>query len=75
MEDKNDRQFEIWAVGGGKGGTGKTFVICQLAARLASKGKRVILIDTDLGAANVHTFFGIKKREKSISNFFEAWKP
>jgi len=72
MENENDRQSEIWAVGGGKGGTGKTFVICQLATCLASKGKRVILIDTDLGAANVHTFFGIKKREKSITNFFEG---
>ena len=72
MKNKNDRPVEIWAVGGGKGGTGKTFAICQLATCLASGGKQVILIDTDFGAANVHTFFGMKKSEKTIINFFEG---
>lgn len=64
-------RVEIWAVGGGKGGTGKTFVICQLATYLASIGKRVILIDNDFGGANVHSFFGIKHTTKSISKFFD----
>ena len=69
---KNDqKQVEIWAVGGGKGGTGKTFVLSQLANCLASKDKRVILIDTDFGGANLHTFFGIKRNPASIIDFFE----
>lgn len=72
MKDRTDRQAEIWAVGGGKGGTGKTFVICQLASCLAAKGKRVILVDADFGAANVHSFFGIKKTGKSLADFFEG---
>jgi flagellar biosynthesis protein FlhG len=67
----NEAQTEIWAVGGGKGGTGKTFVVCQLATCLASRGNEVILIDADFGGANVHTFFGIKGRNKSITKFFE----
>jgi flagellar biosynthesis protein FlhG len=67
----NETQTEIWAVGGGKGGTGKTFVVCQLATCLAAGGNEVILIDTDFGGANVHTFFGIKSRNKSIAKFFE----
>jgi flagellar biosynthesis protein FlhG len=81
MKDRSDRdqgkgkgsegQTEIWAVGSGKGGTGKTFVVCQLAECLASRGKEVILIDMDFGGANVHTFFGIKNRDKSITKFFE----
>lgn len=66
---------EIWAVGGGKGGTGKTFVICQIASSLAAMGKKVILIDTDFGGANVHTFFGVKSSEKSITNFFDKKEP
>ncbi|MGE5341412.1 MAG: AAA family ATPase [Candidatus Omnitrophota bacterium] len=70
-----DKKAEIWAVGGGKGGTGKTFVICQLAASLASMGRRVILIDTDFGGANVHTFFGIRIGDKSISDFFNKKEP
>lgn len=62
---------KIWAVGGGKGGTGKTFVISQLAISLASQGKRVILIDADFGGANIHTFFGFKKPPLTISHFFD----
>jgi len=65
------QEAEIWAVGGGKGGTGKTFVACQLANCLAALGKRVILIDTDFGGANIHTFFGIRNSTKSINQFFE----
>ena len=75
MDDRslheNNRQSEIWTVGGGKGGTGKTFVICQLAMYLASLGKEVILIDTDFGGSNVHSFFGIKNKKKSLSKFFD----
>jgi flagellar biosynthesis protein FlhG len=74
MEPRNDRDVEIWAVGGGKGGTGKTFVICQLAACLAEKGKRVALVDADFGGANVHTFFGIRKPAHYITEFFDGKK-
>jgi flagellar biosynthesis protein FlhG len=62
---------EIWAAGGGKGGTGKTFVISQLAISLASRGKKVILVDADFGGANIHTFFGIKKPPVTITHFFD----
>lgn len=70
-----ERTAEIWAVGGGKGGTGKTFVICQLAIHLAGKGKRVILVDTDFGGANVHSFFGLKRTPKNLNNFFDKKEP
>ncbi len=70
-ESSSNRPAEIWAVGGGKGGTGKTFVLSQLANCLASKGKRVLLIDMDFGGANLHTFFGIKRCPVSIMDFFD----
>jgi len=70
-ENASNKKVEIWAVGGGKGGTGKTFVLSQLAHCLASEGKKVILIDTDFGGANLHTFFGIKRCPVSIIEFFE----
>ena len=70
-ESGQGKKAEIWAVGGGKGGTGKTFVVCQLATSLALMGKKVVLIDTDFGGANIHTFFGIKSSERSITNFFD----
>ncbi len=66
-----NKPAEIWAVGGGKGGTGKTFAISQLAIHLASRGKKVILADTDFGGANIHSFFGIRKPAKCINDFME----
>ncbi len=66
---------EIWAVGGGKGGTGKTFLISQLGQSLAAMGKRIILVDADFEGANLHSFLGIKKKTKSITNFFEDNEP
>jgi flagellar biosynthesis protein FlhG len=75
MRYNKRKQVEIWAIGGGKGGTGKTFVLSQLANCLASKGKHVILVDTDFGGANLHTFFGIKRNPVSIMNFFDKKVP
>ena len=43
----------IISVASGKGGVGKTFVTINLAALLASKGKRVLAVDCDLGLANM----------------------
>jgi flagellar biosynthesis protein FlhG len=62
---------EIWAIGGGKGGIGKSFVISSMGNYLARQGRRVILVDADLGAANLHTFLGMGKPEKSLTDFFE----
>lgn len=66
---------EIWAVGGGKGGTGKSFLICNIATSLAKRGKKVVLIDVDFGGANLHSFFGISKQAKNLSDFFEKKAP
>jgi flagellar biosynthesis protein FlhG len=44
----------IVAVGGGKGGVGKSIVALNLAATLAREGCRVVIADMDLGAANQH---------------------
>lgn len=49
----------IWAVGSGKGGVGKSFISTNLGVLLARTGKKVLLVDADLGAANLHTFFGV----------------
>lgn len=62
---------EIWAIGGGKGGTGKSFIIAGLAALLANMGKKVTLIDADLGGANLHSILKINKPKHSLSDFFE----
>jgi flagellar biosynthesis protein FlhG len=43
----------ITAITSGKGGVGKTFVAANLAAALARAGKRVLVLDADLGLANL----------------------
>ncbi len=63
---------EIWAIGGGKGGTGKSFISGNLGVYLAKMGKRVILIDVDLGCANLHTCLGIPQPEATLSDFVKG---
>ena len=62
----------IWAVGGGKGGTGKTFFASSIGVALARLGKRVILIDADLGCANLHTALGLKSIPMTLSDFLHG---
>src|SRR5262245_55777768 len=59
----------IWAVGGGKGGTGKSLVAASLGIHLAQMGRRVILVDGDLGAPNLHTILGLNTPPVALSDF------
>ncbi len=49
---------QIVTVGGGKGGVGKSIVALNLAASMAKEGRRVVIADMDLGAANQHLLLG-----------------
>jgi len=59
----------IYAVGGGKGGTGKSFITASLGIILAQLGKQVLLVDLDLGASNLHTFLGLGKPRISLKQY------
>ncbi|MBI3605556.1 MAG: AAA family ATPase, partial [Nitrospirae bacterium] len=73
LKDKLKAQNrEIWAIGGGKGGTGKTFLSGNLAISLSKMGKKVILIDADLGCANLHTCLGIAGKGPTLSDFIRG---
>lgn len=49
----------VISVTSGKGGVGKTSLVVNLASALTKRNKRVIILDADLGLANVDVFFGI----------------
>jgi len=49
----------IIPIGGGKGGIGKSFIAANLGVLLARQGYPVVLVDLDLGGANLHTFTGM----------------
>ncbi len=65
----------IFPIGGGKGGIGKTFIASNIGAIFAKQGKRVVLMDLDLGGSNLHTFFGIKRVNAGLHNFLNKSQP
>jgi len=60
---------EIYPIGGGKGGVGKSFITASLGALIAKWGKKVVLIDLDLGASNLHTLLGMKSPKIGLNSF------
>lgn len=59
----------IIPVASGKGGVGKSVLVSNLGISLAEKGKTVVLIDLDLGGANLHTCLGIKNTHYGLGNY------
>jgi flagellar biosynthesis protein FlhG len=59
----------IWAIGGGKGGVGKSVVATNIATTIARSGARVALVDADLGGANLHTMLGVPSPKKNLADF------
>jgi len=65
------RQPCVVAVGGGKGGVGKSVIAANLALSLANRGHRCTLVDLDLGGANQHTLLGISNPKRSLTDLFQ----
>ncbi len=61
----------VIAVGGGKGGVGKSFFASNLACTLAKQGRKVILVDADMAGANIHILFGIKYPERTLGDYLK----
>lgn len=54
------RKTKTISISSGKGGVGKSTVTANLAFALAKQGRKVLILDGDLGMANVDIMFGIK---------------
>jgi len=63
------REARIVSVGGGKGGVGKSLVAASVGIELARRGSRVVLVDCDLGGANLHTCLGVEPPRRTLSDF------
>lgn len=64
-----ERTRRLIPIGGGKGGVGKSILAANLSMALANKGKRVIVVDLDLGGSNLHSYLGISNDNPGIGDF------
>lgn len=62
---------EIIAIASGKGGVGKSFFSANLAMSFHKSGIKVLLVDGDLGGANLHNFVGLKAPGIGLYNFLK----
>jgi flagellar biosynthesis protein FlhG len=61
--------IRVWSIGGGKGGIGKSILTLGLGLMLTRMGRQVVLIDGDLGGANLHTLLGVRHPAVSLEHF------
>jgi flagellar biosynthesis protein FlhG len=59
MESENPA---IASIASGKGGVGKTFITANIATSFAMDGKKVLVVDCDLGLANMDVLLGVSPR-------------
>ncbi|MCL1788456.1 MAG: septum site-determining protein MinD [Defluviitaleaceae bacterium] len=53
---------EVYVITSGKGGVGKTTTSSNLGAGLATQGKKVVLVDADIGLRNLDVVMGLENR-------------
>jgi len=68
-ESNRETGPRIWAVGGGKGGVGKSVISANLGVALARSGQQVVVFDADLGGANLHTLLGMPDPRLGLADF------
>lgn len=62
----------VFSITSGKGGVGKTNLSVNLAVKLAQRGKRVCILDADLGLANVDVILGLTPKYNLFHLFHEG---
>ncbi|MCK5098583.1 MAG: AAA family ATPase, partial [Desulfobacteraceae bacterium] len=69
---KGIKKPKIIAVGGAKGGIGKSIFASNLSVCLANKGFNTIAADFDLGGSNLHLFLGKTHIKKNINDYLSS---
>ena len=69
------QQPQVVAVGGGKGGVGKSLLAANLGIFLATLGKKVIVVDAALGMPNLHLFCGVPRPSRTLAESLVAGGP
>lgn len=72
VSGRHSRIKQIWAIGGGKGGVGKSLIASSLSIALSQTGNRVVAIDLDLGGSNLHTSLGVDLPRQTLSDFLSC---
>jgi len=70
LSEKN-RATRVYSITSGKGGVGKTAVTANIAVSLAKLGKKVLILDADLGLANIDVVFGLAPKY-NLNHFFSG---
>ena len=65
------RRTPVLTFASGKGGVGKSNIVANLACLLSKGGRRILVLDGDLGLANIDVLFGISPR-LTIGHFLEG---
>ncbi len=69
---KSGVQKTIISVGGAKGGIGKSIFVANLGVYLSLRGFRTVVVDLDLGGANLHLYLGNRALlTKSVNDFLK----
>ncbi len=62
------KRMQIWPIASGKGGVGKTLITANLGIVLSRMNLKVVILDADLGASNLHTLLGIHYLKRTLND-------
>jgi len=71
FSERSQRLTRVVAITSGKGGVGKTALVANIAIAMARQGKKILVIDADLGLANIDVVLGLSP-EYNLNHFFKG---